>query len=273
MQMKVVIDQNCFRSSELVAYLAGAENQAVITDTAMYEMLKGADPVYAAKLSLSTLSKCPDQVITTGAAGALMLREFNTGIPITDPIDKIQTEQVRQLLTEIAAAAAGAPFPFDRAIVQARLATAMSQRRNHVFNKRALVKGVYAIKSLVSEDIRNDVKAGKMTKKVHEFISETGFHTLKKIAASFPLTDQKIDRLYSEFSLSARYIMVYLLSQLGWFETGGSESMHDHDATNDLHDVDYIVLGSYFDGVLSREKRVNRICKNFQKFREQSFDS
>jgi hypothetical protein len=49
---------------------------AVLTDTAVFEMLKGSAPTYVATKSLEVLSRFPDQVIVTDGTGVLMRKEL-----------------------------------------------------------------------------------------------------------------------------------------------------------------------------------------------------
>ncbi len=78
-QVKTVVDQNCLGRPELRAYLeASKENEAVVTDMAIFEMLKGSDPTWGAKRRLEIASDFPDQVFCTAGTGELMRREITS---------------------------------------------------------------------------------------------------------------------------------------------------------------------------------------------------
>jgi len=103
--MNLVIDQNRLRSkphepfAPLEAHLKAApENMAVLTDTAVFEMLEGNAPVYVASKSLEILSKYPDQVLATDGTGVLMRKELADGKAIAGLVSDDLTKRLRALL-------------------------------------------------------------------------------------------------------------------------------------------------------------------------------
>ena len=81
--MKTVVDQNCLGRPEMRAYLeAYKENEAVVTDMAIFEMLKGSDATWEAKRRLEIVSDFPD---SRGKDGSSEERGAFLSLPYFDP--------------------------------------------------------------------------------------------------------------------------------------------------------------------------------------------
>ena len=271
--MKLVIDQNSLRSSKLRSFLEESnDNTAVITDMAMFKMLKGIDPVYTAKQSMAILSDFPEQVVGTSGTGELMTKELSERQAIVSPIDSDITSRMQLLLKLINDFNHGkrSSFPLNEAnILQART-TALSQRSNHTFNKTNFDGGVHALRTHLSLELKKEIRAENLTKEVYTYAYQAGFLAYRDAvdAEGFNLSDEGFKALYLEFCFTSRFSIIYTLSNMTWFAQGGAESMPSEKVTNDLHDIDYLLISSYFDGVMSKEKRVNKLYDKMKQFFE-----
>ena len=269
--MDLVVDQNCFRAPELQSHLAASpDNRAVVTDMAVFEMLKGKDPMLTAEKSLTILSDYPDQVRCTAGTGDLMRMELTQKTSVVSPLDDELTKRMQVLLREIARFLKGErkSFPLDEAHITRERAIALLQRSDHDFHKGTLNGGVDVLRKRITPELQKQIRSGSLTKEVYEFAYQTGYIAFKNSVSKFDLSEEDIKRLYLDYCLTARNTIVYILSCMRWFEVGGAESMAAADITNDLHDVDYVVISSYFDGILSKEKRVNLLYRRMRDFFE-----
>ncbi len=272
-KMKLVIDQNSLRSSGLRSFLESSdENTAVITDMAMFEMLKGGDPVYVAKQSTGVLSDFPKQVVSTYATGELMRQELSEGVAIESLIDSDTTSRMQLLLSQINDFNNGrrSSFPLNRTDILEARSTALSQRLNHSSNKSNLDGGVDVLRTHLSPELQKDIRAERLTKGVYSFAYQTGFLAFRDAveAEGFNLSDEELQALYLDNCFTSRYSIIYTLSNMTWFAQGGAESMPSEKVTNDLHDIDYLLISSYFDGIMSKEKRVNKLYDKMKLFFE-----
>ncbi|MBL9186768.1 MAG: hypothetical protein JNK23_04770 [Opitutaceae bacterium] len=262
--MHLVIDQNSFRLPDLALNThlsASPDNVAVVTDTALFEMLKGSDPVYAATRSFEVLKDFPEQAVVTAGTGELIRQEIDTKKLIETATDVRLTGELRKLLVEIKKFTDGkrATFPLEAAEIQKQLAIVRPQRIDTPLHKTALVGAVGALRKQLPEALRADARNGRMTDALYEFIYLTSFVAYRDAMATRGLSEEEAKELFLGYALGARLVMMYQLSIFGWFESNGAESLKDTAATNEFLDVDYVTMATYYDGILSKEARVNEL--------------
>ncbi len=273
--MKLVIDQNSFRLPDLALKThlsASPDNVAVVTDTALFEMLKGTDPVYAAKRSSEVLKDFPQQAIVTAGTGELIREEIASKKPIESATDARLTAELRALLAEIKGFSEGkrTTFPLEVGVVQKQVAVARAQRIDTPLHKTTLVGAVGVLRKQLPEALRADARNGRMTDALYEFIYLSSFVAYRDAMATKGLSEEQAKELFFAYALGARLVMMYQLSIFGWFESHGAESLKDAAATNDFLDVDYVTLATYYDGILSKESRVNELYARAKVFFEYS---
>jgi hypothetical protein len=266
--MKLLIDQNSLRKEPLRDFLStSTDNYAVLTDMAMFEMLKGVDPDLTSRNSLSILSQFPNQVICTQGTGVLMDRELREKKRIDSPEDAELTERMRRFLISIREynADLSKGHPIDLAAKQSIIDDAKLQRLDHQDNIQSLKKGVAEIRINTTAELQKKFRKELLDQEVYDFIVKTWLLNFVGVTRERSLLDSEAIQLYSTICLTARYTICHILSSIQWFADGGSDSILPEEATNDVNDVDYVVLSSYFDGILSKEKRVNRLHSKFIK--------
>ena len=247
--MKLVIDQNRLRTNPHDAYpplemhlKANKSNMAVLTDTAVFEMLKGIAPTYTATKSLEVLSRFPDQVIVTDGTGVLMQKELAECKAIAGIASHELTQRFRAMLRKAAAFYAGQEktFPLDETLVAKELPAIKAQRLNHQDNKKMLTDGIAALKTL-SGPLQSKIQKGVFDKEVYDFAFKTAFIGFKDAISSYNLKTETVEQLYLNYCLTARVSMVGLLYAMQWFESSGAEALKAEAATNQFIDNDYVV--------------------------------
>lgn len=277
--MKLVIDQNRLRSKPHESFVpleehlkATEENIAVLTDTAVFEMLKGDAPVYVASKSLEILSKYPEQVLATDGTGVLMRKELAEGTATPSLVSNELTERLRTMLRKARRFYDGKEksFPIDEAVVARESAEIKRQRLDHDQHKKMLVDGVEALKK-ASSGIQAKLRKGVFDKEVYAFFYQAAFIGFRDAISTFKLKPETVEKLYLDYSLTARISMVGLLFAAQWFGSGGAESLKKESATNQFIDNDYVASASYFDGILSEETRVNALFANLKNLLEANY--
>jgi hypothetical protein len=259
--MQLVIDQNQLRKKPLEAFLAASmKNHAVLTDTAFFEMLKGNVPIYVADRSLEILSRFPDQVLVTDGTGVLMRKELGERKAITTLVSNGLTDRFRATLRKARSYYEGKEkiFPIDEATVLKETVTIKLQRLDHDLHKKILQDGISALKKAPSE-LQKKMRKGSFDKEVYEFVFQTAFIGFRESILDLKFPKEVVEKLYTDYCLTARISMIGLLFAMQWFETHGADSLPKESVTNQLIDNDYVVSATYFDGILSEEKRLNAL--------------
>ncbi len=233
-------------------------------------MLKGNSPSFVAAKSLAQLSKFPNQVVATAGTGDLMRSELKAVKAIETPIDPLLTKRLRQLLVEVDGHNTGrvSKFPLNDARILKLIGLTRAQRLNHAQHQSILRGVVKVLCEQTPHDLRAELRKGHLTNEIYGFLYQTGFLALRNALASQRISEEKIKKLYFEYSLLARTAIVFTLFGWRWFQTGGAENMLMKRVTNEVIDIDYVVNASYFDGILSNEKRVNHLYGQTKTFLE-----
>lgn len=198
-----------------------------------------------------------------------MRRELQDKKAIATPLDECLTKRMRSLLRRVSDFRKGtiSQFPLDEArVVAARDAT--RERLDHETNERMLKGGVKALRDKLTPSQKEEVRSGLLTQELYAFAYQSSFIAFRDSVSSPLLTTEQVESLFLEYCLTARTVMVYGLATMKWFEKGGIEAMPREKITNEMHDFDYVVMSSYFDGVLSRETRVNELYTRMKDFFE-----
>lgn len=277
--MNLVIDQNRLRSkphepfAPLEMHLKAApENMAVLTDTAVFEMLKGNAPAYVASKSLEILSRFPDQVLATDGTGVLMRKELGEGKAISSLVSDDLTKRLNTLLRKARLYYDGKEknFPIDEAVVARESADIKRQRLDHDQHKIMLDDGIKALK-LAPPELQTKLRKGVFDKEVYSFLYQTAFVGFRDAIAHLNINPEVVQKLYLDYCLTARISMVGLLFAVQWFRSGGADSLKKEAATNQFIDNDYVASASYFDGILSEEGRVNELYEMLRNLLEANY--
>ena len=154
-------------------------------------------------------------------------------------------------------------FPLDETLVAKELPAIKAQRLDHQDNKKMLIDGIAALKTL-SGPLQGKIRKGGFDKEVYDFVFSAAFIGFKDAISSYKLETDMAKQLYLHYCLTARVSMVGLLYAMQWFETNGAEALKAEAATNQFIDNDYVACATYFDGILSAETRVNHLYQKLK---------
>jgi len=127
---------------------------------------------------------------------------------------------------------------------------------------------VGVLRKQLPEALRADARKGQMTNALYKFIYLSSFIAYRDAMLLKGLNEEETKELFLAYTLGARFVMMYQLSIFGWFESHGAESLKEAAASNDFLDVDYVTLATYYDGILSKESRVNELYARAKVFFE-----
>jgi len=256
--MRLVIDANCLRAEKpmLAAFLGESrQNIAVLTDFTGIEMHKGTDGLYNLRRSLEVLRSFPKQVLVLKSSVALWRMKPRSKGLVRRFTDDVQTRQFAEYVKQAERADSidwlrkQTLEKVERAnahlkTIEAGLAP-MRQAMLDVINGyteedlKILRTGESAPKELILRLVSNSIEVARSS-----FAPQLGFGRVPEFE----------NMLYSIQFRSA--LAIHVLTLL-WGLRRGLENVKDSKLRNDFVDSSYVAFGTFFDGVMSEEKRVN----------------
>ena len=261
MKKFLVVDQNYLRCDELAERLESDRGLVIVfPDIALLEMLKSDKWKSTMKGSLLILSRYPRRVHVSISIGVAIKREIrekrssNGGL-----IDREVTKWFRELLNEVAADVEGEKTKViaDRILaIQQQVAI---DELDHVSNKLRLEKIMSTLEPpVLSKGTIKRLRSGKITEhERREIISTAAPFVLEIFFQQADFLENKKKSFLKQKPAILRYTYSRLWLCLSWIARGGFEAAKGTTITNDVIDQEYVITATFFDGILSKEKRVS----------------
>lgn len=256
--MRKVIDANCLQSERLERYLSeSSSNMAVLTDYAAMEAYKG-DTLKSIFLSMGILSKHPSQVIILkGTQNVCALKAKGKGLQ-KRLIDKRQTKGFDRYCKNLKKAEKG-----DRKVERAllRVGKAANLHMNNVLSDSEGI--ISAISETSNNYTTNELqilrKREALTKGMGKKIIKNVLEITALLFSGHPkvVAFPDYDELQNSFIF--RYSLCTYLLALNWISEGGVKGVKPETMRNDVVDMNYIAYATYFDGLMSKDKKANQI--------------
>ena len=261
----IVVDQNCLRDEALISEIKAKSKilgwQILIPDVSMMEMLKSQEWESTMRHSLRYLASCPDLVSLALGFGEIMRAERDSGEPIDDLVDDLITPNFRQLLIEIDSGIDGKVIAKVRAGIVDAQDLAKRQFLRHTNNKAMLVSLRDAWrKELSDKEIRELRSDPRKQVDLWASVQMTKTCVIGLENGGYPIKAAQM--LSAEPSVSGCWVSCLSALALKWLVLGGIEALPPKKVTNDLVDVDYIVLGTLSCELHSKENRVKELYQN-----------
>ncbi len=242
--MKKIIDQNFLQQIELSNYLIKDVKNCVLIGPINIEEMNNGNPKINFLKSLEILSKFPDQVYFIYDIPYLVFREISLKSVFISPDDLIDSETTnifRSYLNIINSVLKGNCTNFQPI-------NAVTSCPDGNFYKLLLQNAEITIDKLYLEQKdREQFKEGNISKKLNEFI----YNNLLKICPP-ALDDNEFIRKKPLFLRFGASVILYCL--LKKFQGGEWSSMKKKRIENQINDLKYVTLATYFDGLLTLEK-------------------
>jgi hypothetical protein len=262
------LDQNYFRSDELKQVIADDPTaKFVILDIAFLEMTKGEEWRKIMQRSLATLARKPGRVLGAISVAEAMRHESEKLEHATlNMVCKEHTRFFRALVTELAANDLDGPTVTQ---IAARISTVKDDlsrdELHHEKNLNRLQETTLAVKRLLSPEGLKLLKSPACTDV--ERLSVVYF--VASVIAQEHLVKEgystsRIKKFLKGNPLFFRYHLALVRHSMEWAIKGGIENLTPEKATNDVIDQEYVVAGSFFDGLLSHEHRVAKADKELR---------
>jgi len=256
--MRQVIDSNFLQSDQLRAYLgASRDNQAVITDYAAMEAHKG-NTLKSIYRSMEVLCEFPEQVVilkSTMIVCGLRGKDADLQEPL---IDRHQTNGFPTYCRQLRAAQEG-DVGLHRDILQhGRVATAQMAR---VQADVAILPEVFS--DMMTVFTKDEISILRHGTPLTDAILDKLMRSTMMLAVNLfknhpnggwlPTATDLPNTFIFRFSLCA-----YLL-HLDWISKGSQQVIKPEKLRNDMVDLNFATFATYFDGLLSADKKLTRI--------------
>lgn len=256
--MQNVVDSNFLRRDELRAYLASSpDNKAVLTDYVAMEAHKG-DALISIYKSMEILCEFSRQVVilkSTTIVCGIRGRTDDLRQPL---IDQGQTKHFSTYCRQLQAAKAG-DISIQREILeQGRVATAQMAR---VQADVAIMPEVFA--DMAKSFTPDEISILRHERPYTEIMIDKIMRGIMMLAANFFKTHPEAGWLPTAAELPNTFIYrfslcAYLL-HLDWIAHGSQAVIKPEKVRNDMVDVNFAAFATYFDGLLSADKKLTRI--------------
>ena len=259
--MIYVLDQNYFRSPELALLIESDPTaQFVIPDVAFIEMCKSDKWQDVLRMSLSTLSKCPGRVYHSLNVGEALKKELSTRRSIDGHLLPIQFRAfTRTILNDVAKETSEAGI----SLLSKRMGEVQIEIRdnelNHSWNEESLKTRTKIMKDAIGADVLRLLRNGLENDSERlALIQRVAVDLLKTHLTNEGWSENAIRNFIKSKPLTLRFYVLSVRHAIEWAKKNGLDSMAAAKITNDMLDQEYILISSFFDGILSKEVEVNR---------------
>lgn len=257
----LIVDQNFLRKQELKALADTKPNNLfILPDVALIEMCKSPQWRNTLCGSLSILSNYPGRTRVCISTGEAIMIELETQNSISDCLLPDRYIPIfEELLLELFSENTGQMLE-KIPLIQASLA---SNYLNHKKNQNDFKSLIEESKSIITSEKIKSLRNGSMSRKDKlDLIYNTAHLLLKEILKENNFTSSNAEVFLKKKPMILRYYYLKIWSCLDWLGKGGFESLLPKDVTNEILDHEYILLATFFNGILSKENRVNKAYKD-----------
>ena len=260
MKQFIVVDQNYLRNEELKDLLQSDPSVVIVLPhVALLEMLKTSQWKTIMQHSLEILSSVSRRVYVSISIGVAIRRELNYGRTVNGHlIDRPITKWFRGLLREVATGQEGAKTEMIAGKILAFQRQVVEEELNGKVNKAKLQELIQTLEPpVLSEELWKDFRAGRVSAdQRRKIIIEAAPHVLDFfLQAQFSANKAKVFLKQQPVVLRYTYSRLWLC--LWWLARGGIESAKENTITNDVIDQQYVITATFFNGILSKDARVN----------------
>ena len=258
--MRKVVDSNRLQSDELREYLSKSKtNVAVLTDYAAMEAYKGNTLAKIYK-SMSVLAEYPEQAIILKSTRIICgLNGRGSGLQ-KRLIDATQTKEFGKYCRHLTSAENG-----DKTL-QHQLISLGDEATRHLegmlFEAQSFSQVIDDFTETYTKDELRYLRTGapfssEMIKKLFEHVLQASITMLKDHpnVRKWPSQSELPNTFIFRAALCA-YLLV-----LDWISTGGAQGASATKLRNDMVDVNFVAYATFFDGLLTDDRKAQRIYR------------
>jgi len=259
--VRKVVDSNFLQTDELRKYLLkGVQNTVVLSDYAAMEAYKG-ETLASIFNSMRVLSEFPDQVVVLKSTQIVCSLSGHPAGLQKRLIDSSQTKGFNKYCKLLKQAQTG-----DNRHVHV-LQEYGEEATRHLDLVQSDAERIPATISVISKTYsQSELRSLRTGKPLAQQTVDKILSSILQLAAFMFRDHPKVHKLPEYKYLSNTFIFryalcVYLLS-LDWISKGGAKGVKSATMRNDLVDMSYAAYATFFDGLLSADKKANRIYRS-----------
>lgn len=258
--MRAVLDKNYAQSPELNGYLSRG-NRVVLTDTFFLETFKGNLSVSGIRRAFAGLEGHQESVDLMLLTPHLISLKRLEGNDFQERlIDPVQTFAFRDFLARL-----------NRMSDLSEVGDIVDLKETHRFSKefidkarnehlKELLAAMPYYRSIYSnQDIKMLLEHGKVRNSFMEKFLENTFSVALMVFEGKEIGPQPLK--YSVNNYLFRYVLAGKVMALRWLIDGGWDARDPEKQQNDVVDMSYVAYGSYFDELLSLDKKQMEISR------------
>lgn len=259
----LVIDQNQLRKPDAVTDAASRCRvngfRLLIPDGAGFELSKSSEVFDTWRNSLEFLSPFTEEIVVSGKMTGMMSIEASTGFPIRDLVDDGASVLFRGILAELGNNDASSLSRLVTGPVSEKLPTSLKTWSDFEMHRSVIVRMRDLLREALTEREVKELRRDPSTELASWLSSCRGARFVYQGIASRGVDEVSALRLASMPSATGAFISSLSLVALHWLAFGGLETAKPEKVTNDLHDLEYAVLGSLSVDLLTADKRLQAI--------------
>ena len=257
--MKKVIDVNYFQNPALEIYLrANKRNKVVLPEAACMESYKG-DALKNIYRSMQIISHYPNQVVVLRGSREIIRLQNTSGRSSRRILeDPDQTKGFRGFCAQVRRAVQG-----DLMLeAQIRKYGEAATRRFNIIRQDS-AGFARAIKEIERSFHPEHIKLLRTRKHLPEEACQRIVRSMWVVAASLfrnhPDVRQIPEPSLAHNTYLFRYAIAYYFLALRWISAGGINSVEPNKLRNDMIDMTYVTCATFFDGLLSKDRKMQNI--------------
>ncbi|HBG26372.1 MAG: hypothetical protein A2Y10_11435 [Planctomycetes bacterium GWF2_41_51] len=265
--MKKVVDINYLQEPELNNYLRQSkDNFIILSDFACMEIYK-TNAIKNLYSKFEIVSRYPKQVIVLKATrDAASISLSSTKLP-DDLIDPVQTKNFTDFCSVIRSSGKKRLSPFLEAQLLLKQSIAFEEINKLIDYDKLIIEGIIERSKSYNPTLLKSLKNRVLLSATD---SETIIDDIFTISKEIFIMHPDIRSVPEYKQLSNSYIFRYTVSAyllaLKWLIEGGLQNVSLDRFRNDMVDMSYVTYSTYFDGLLSFDKKANTLYEETTSF-------
>lgn len=253
-----VVDTNCLQSDALRVYLsASANNYVVLTDYAAMEAYKG-DTLKSICSSMEILARHPKQVIVLKGTQDICALSGRVAASLEPLIDEVQTREFSDYCQHLLAAERGDLSLQAQLLEHGREASTYIERM--LMDMPTLSSGIDLMaKTYPPAELKILRRREKRTPEMNDRLVRNVLLLAAELFKKHPSVTQWPTGPEVRNAFIFRYALCGYVSILKRIEDGGAGKTKLEKLRNDVIDVNFAAFGTYFDGLITSDKRAREI--------------
>lgn len=260
MPRHLVLDQNYLRFDGLNQLISDELDAIfILPDVALIEMCKGEKWHHVMRSSLAVLSKIPEKVKVSICVGEAIRKELASFKSIEGRLLHDDFTDFKNRILMDVADNTRSPGGVD--LIAGKIDSAQKDFRddelNHAKNQERNLKFYSTLKSELDAKLIKALRNCKISEDARlTIISELAQWQLQDFLLARGLSEERVSDFINQKPLLLRFYILLVQQGIEWIRIGGLESQPAERITNNSMDQDYVLIGSFFDALLSQDGKV-----------------